>query len=211
MSWKQGPGRVEEMTMRTNRLSGRNRASLILLALLMLNAFVMGPAVSPGYAQGFNKGPVDYDALFKGSLKRRGKFLNLSGKKIGDEGIKRLIASDVLKKVEKIDLRYNEITAVGAGLLAEMPPLSKLKVLILRHNILGDAGSLALAKSASFPNLQEIQLGWTETRDAGALGFGATKNFPKLKKLDLRGNFLANKTKDELKKSLAHLKSLKLF
>jgi Ran GTPase-activating protein (RanGAP) involved in mRNA processing and transport len=92
-----------------------------------------------------------------------------------------------------------------------MSPLSKLKVLILRHNILGDAGSLALAKSGSFPNLEEIQLGWTETRDAGALGFGETKNFPKLKKLDLRGNFLANKTKDELKKSLAHLKSLKLF
>jgi len=27
----------------------------------------------------------------------------------------------------------------------------------------------------------------------------------------LRGNFLANKTKEELKKSLSHLKTLKLF
>ena len=200
------------MTMRINSLFGRNVVSLFLISgVLAMLAFVVGPAVSPGFAQGFNKGPVDYDALFKEGLKRRGKLLNLSGKKIGDEGIKRLIASGVLEKVEKVDLRYNEITAVGAGLLSEMSPLPKLKALILRHNILGDAGSLSLAKSGSFPNLEEIQLGWTETRDAGALGFGDTKNFPKLKKLDLRGNFLANKTKDELKKSLAHLKSLKLF
>jgi hypothetical protein len=56
-----------------------------------------------------------------------------------------------------------------------------------------------------------MQLGWTETRDAGALAFGKTTNFPKLKKLDLRGNFLANATKDSLKKSLERLRSLKLY
>ena len=81
----------------------------------------------------------------------------------------------------------------------------------MRHNILGDTGALALARSKSFPNLQEMQLGWTETRDAGALAFGETANFPKLKKLDLRGNFLANATKDSLKKSLERLRSLKLY
>ena len=83
--------------------------------------------------------------------------------------------------------------------------------MILRHNILGDAGSEALAKSNSFPNLEEMQLGWTETRDAGAQAFGKSDKFKKLKKLDLRGNFLASETKEELKKSLGHLKSLKLF
>jgi len=158
-----------------------------------------------------DKGPIDYDVLFKGSLKRGGKILNLSGKKIGDEGIERLVSSNYLGKVEKIDLRYNEITAVGAELLAKISPLPKLKSLILRHNILGDAGTTALAKSGSFPNLEEMQLGWTETRDAGALAFGSSDKFKNLKKLDLRGNFLANKTKEELKKSLGHLKALKLF
>jgi Ran GTPase-activating protein (RanGAP) involved in mRNA processing and transport len=83
--------------------------------------------------------------------------------------------------------------------------------LILRHNILGDAGTTALARSDSFPKLEEIQLGWTETRDAGALAFGRTGKFQNLKKLDLRGNFLSNETKEELKKSLSHLKTLKLF
>ena len=96
-------------------------------------------------------------------------------------------------------------------MLAKMSPLPKLRSLILRHNILGDAGTMALAKSGSFPNLEEMQLGWTETRDAGALAFGSSDKFKKLKKLDLRGNFLANKTKEELKKSLAYLKTLKLF
>ena len=83
--------------------------------------------------------------------------------------------------------------------------------MILRHNILGDAGTTALAKSGSFPSLEEMQLGWTETRDAGALAFGSSGGFKKLKKLDLRENFLANKTKEDLRKSLGHLKTLKLF
>ena len=179
--------------------------SIILVSFLL----VLTPVNSFGFQP--DKGSIDYDVLFKGSLKRSGKILNLSGKKIGDEGVERLVSSRYLKKVEKIDLRYNEITAVGAELLAKISPLTKLKSLILRHNILGDAGTTALAKSDSFPNLEEMQLGWTETRDAGALAFGSSDKFGKLKKLDLRGNFLANKTKEELKKSLGHLKTLKLF
>ena len=171
--------------------------------------FVFSPVSSFGFQ--LDSKSINYDALFKKSLKRSGKVLNLSGKKIGDEGIKQLVSTKFLEKVEKIDLRYNEITATGAGLLANMPPLTNLKSLILRHNILGDDGTSVLAKSDSFPNLEEMQLGWTETRDAGALAFGKTEKFKKLKKLDLRGNFLANKTKEELKKSLSHLKSLKLY
>jgi len=158
-----------------------------------------------------DKSSVNYDVLFKESIGRSGKILNLSGKKIGDEGVGYLIASKYLEKVEKIDLRYNEITTIGAELLAKTFPLPKLKSLILRHNILGDTGATALANSDSFPNLEEMQLGWTETRDAGALAFGSSSKFQKLKKLDLRGNFLSNGTKAELKKSLGHLKTLKLF
>ena len=192
-----------------NFLFLRNKLFLALVSCFFV--FMFGSAVSPGFPQELDKILIDYDALFKEGLKRRGKLLNLSGKKVGDEGIRRLIASGMLDKVEKMDLRYNEITSAGVELLAKIPPLPKLRVLILRHNILGDAGSMALAKSNSFPNLEEMQLGWTETRDAGALAFCNTGRFQNLKKLDLRGNFLANKTKEELKKSLGHLKSLQLF
>ena len=96
------------------------------------------------------KSSTYYDLLFKKSLKRNGKILNLSGEKIGDKGVKHLVSSSYLARVEKVDLRYNEITAVGAKLLAVISPLPQLKSLILRHNILGDAGTTALAKSVVF-------------------------------------------------------------
>ena len=196
-------------TRRIDFLFCPSRASLTLIGCVL--TIIFEHAVAPAFSQELDRVRIDYNIVFKEGLKKRGKLLNLSGKKIGDEGVKRLIASGVLEKVEKIDLRYNEITAVGVELLANISPLPKLRVLILRHNILGDAGSSALAKSESFPNLEEIQLGWTETRDAGAQAFGSTKKFKKLKKLDLRGNFLASKTKEELRNLLGHLQSLKLF
>ena len=59
--------------------------------------------------------------------------------------------------------------------------------------------------------MQKLSVGWNEIRDEGALAFARSQNFPKLKVLDIRGNFLANKTKETLRKNLAHLKSLKLF
>ena len=196
-------------TRRIDFLFCPSRASLTLIGCVL--TIIFEHAVAPAFSQELDRVRIDYNIVFKEGLKKRGKLLNLSGKKIGDEGVKRLIASGVLGKVEKIDLRYNEITAVGVELLANISPLPKLRVLILRHNILGDAGSSALAKSESFPNLEEMQLGWTETRDAGAQAFGSTKKFKKLKKLDLRGNFLASKTKEELRNLLGHLQSLKLF
>jgi len=154
---------------------------------------------------------VDYKKLFAENLSMGGKVLNLSGKKIGDEGLKILLEQDFIKKLKKLDLRYNDISPKGAEILAQTPPLPKLKTLILKHNFFADEGTLAFANSSSFPNLEALQLSWNEVRDAGALALASTKNFPKLKKLDLRGNFLAGKTKETLRTSLAHLKSLRIF
>jgi Ran GTPase-activating protein (RanGAP) involved in mRNA processing and transport len=154
---------------------------------------------------------IDYEKLFAENISMGGKVLNLSGKRIGDEGLKILLKQDLIKKLKKIDLRYNEITPEGAKILAQTSFLPKLKTLVLRHNFFADEGTVALANSSSFSNLQELQLGWNEVRDAGALALAKSKNFPKLKKLDLRGNFLAGKTKDILRTSLTHLKSLRIF
>jgi len=177
---------------------------IIILALL-------GVSFS-GSAQVFDpREPLDFEKIFKEGLQRRGKFLDLSGKKIGDEGLKILGRQKWLRKVTKMDLRYNDITEEGAHTLTRFPPLPKLKTLILRHNFLADNGAVTLSEAKNFPNLKEIQLGWNEVRDRGAVAFAGTKNFPKLKKLDLRGNFLSGATKAELKKALAHLKSLKLY
>jgi len=157
------------------------------------------------------KKPVDYDRLFKESLERNGKLLNLSGKKIGDEGLRQLGKQKWLAQVTRIELRYNEISEEGGKILSEFPTLPNLKVLVLRHNFLMDAGTTVLAEAKNFPNLVELQLGWNEVRDAGALAFAKSKNFPKLQKLDLRGNFLAGETKEELKAALGHFKSLQLY
>ena len=75
----------------------------------------------------------------------------------------------------------------------------------------GKIDKIALAKSNGFTQIKDMQLGWNEIRDAGALAFVESKNFPNLEKLDLRGNFLAGKTKEALRSSLSHLKSLRIF
>ena len=154
-------------------------------------------------------GPDDLETLFKDNLQRG--VLNLSGKRIGDKGLSVLLRQDFLKDLKKMDLRYNEISPVGAKMLANMPTFKKLKTLILKHNFFSDEGAIALAKSNSFPKLENLQLGWNEVRDAGALALAESQNFPKLKKLDLRGNFLAGQTKDVLRSSFSHLRSLRIY
>ena len=104
-------------------------------------------------AQIDSSGPVDYEKLFAENLSMGGKVLNLSGKNIGDEGLKILIKQDFIKKLKKLDLRYNDISSKGAEVLAQTPPLPKLKTLILKHNFFSDEGTLAFANSSSFPNL----------------------------------------------------------
>ena len=178
------------------------RTFLFLLFLLSVNW---------GEAQISFSEPVDYEKLFADNLSWGDNALNLSGKKIGDEGLKILLRQDFIKKLKKLDLRYNDISPNGAETLAQTLPLPKLKTLILKHNFFADEGTVALANSPSFPNLEKLQLGWNEVRDTGALALANSKNFPKLKKLDLRGNFLAGKTKDILRTSLADLESLRIF
>ena len=185
--------------------------SIKFLFVLVVCLFALALERSSSFSRELDKVSIDYNVVIQESLKRNGVLLDLSGKKIGDQGLKFLIGSNILKNVEKIDLRYNEITAIGADLFAKQSPLLKLRILILRHNFLGDKGAASLARSNSFPNLEEIELGWTETRDAGAMAFGNTHHFKSLRKLDLRGNFLANRTKEALRKSLGHIKSLKLY
>jgi len=188
------------------------RRTVMAVAVCLLLGFV--PAVQ---AQFFDREDVlgereiDYDKVFKQGLSAGGRTLKLNGKKIGDKGLALLLEKDFLKKVTRLDLRYNEISERGAALLARSGALTNLRKLELRHNFLLDKGAQALAASDKFPKLENLGLSFNEIRDQGALAFAESPNFPKLKKLDLRGNFLATATKDTLKKKLARLKSLKLY
>ena len=101
--------------------------------LIILTIFFL--SISPVHAQTDSTGPVDYETLFKENLTRGGKVLNLSGKKIGDAGLKVLLNQDFIKNLKKLDLRYNQISPQGAKTLAQSPPLAKLKTLILKQHI----------------------------------------------------------------------------
>ncbi|MBI4384103.1 MAG: hypothetical protein HY579_08740 [Nitrospinae bacterium] len=184
----------------------RKRFALILGALALFAV----PAL--GLAQFFEKPIEDYDALFRESLSKDGKTMNLSGKKIGDEGIKKLIAFGPVKSVVKLDLRYNKIAEEGARAMAQSGAFPALEFLELRHNFFGDGGAAALAESQAFPKLLDLKLGWNELHDPGGLALAGSKTLAQtLKKLDLRGNFLDEPTKQALSKAYAHLESLQLF
>jgi len=175
---------------------------LVFFTVVLLSVSIVSSQVD-------TSGPNELETLFKDNLQRG--VLNLSGKKIGDKGLTVLLKQEFLKDLKKMDLRYNNISPVGAKMLANTPTFKKLKTLILKHNFFSDEGAIALAKSKSFPKLENLQLGWNEVRDAGALALAESQNFPELEKLDLRGNFLAGQTKDVLRSSFSHLKSLRIF
>ena len=179
-----------------------------MLKYIFLSILVL---ISLSWTQLASSESINYQELFADNLSRGGQVLNLSGKNIGDEGLKILLKQEFIRKLKKIDLRYSAISSTGAIILAQTQPLPKLRTLILRHNFFADEGTVALGNSSSFPNLEVLQLGWNEVRDTGALALASSKNFPKLKKLDLRGNFLSGKTKGLLRSSFAHLKSLRIF
>ncbi len=187
---------------RRHPISSLNGVFLLVSALLIF--------ANPVFGQ-LDQKEIDFDAVFSAGFSRGGTVLNLSGKKIGDEGLKLLLKlGDPLKKVKSLDLRYCELSEEAGALLAQSQAFPNLKKLEIRHNFLMDIGTVALAEAEGMPRLEKLGLGWNEVRDAGALALAQSERFPKLKKLDLRGNFFADKTKKELKEKLVHLKKLKL-
>lgn len=182
--------------------------SRFIKVLLWVTLFLI--FASPAFGQ-LDEKEIDYDAVFAEGFQRGGTVLNLSGKKIGDEGLERLLKlGDKLKKVKSLDLRYCKLSEKAGNLLAKSGAFPNLKKLEIRHNFLMDIGTVALADAVGMSKLEKLGLGWNEVRDAGALALAKTDRFPKLKKLDLRGNFFADKTKSELKEKMTHLKNLKL-
>lgn len=186
-----------------------NHTILHLFKKFLLVAIILG-FTAPVLGQ-LDEKKIDYDAVFAAGFLRGGTVLNLSGKKIGDEGLEKLLKlGDRLKKVKSLDLRYCKLSEKAGDMLAKSGAFPNLKKLEIRHNYLMDAGTVALAGAVGMTKLEKLGLGWNEVRDAGALALAQSDRFPRLKKLDLRGNFIADKTKNELKEKLAHLKKLKL-
>jgi hypothetical protein len=72
--------------------------------------------------------------------------LDLSGCKIGDEGVQRLVSRD-LPRLKRLSLEHNEITLVGAKALAQDPDLAHMTRFAAMFNDWGKEGFLALSES----------------------------------------------------------------
>jgi uncharacterized protein (TIGR02996 family) len=68
------------------------------------------------------------------------KHLHIHGSDLGDEGCVDLVASDILRRLETLDLRFGCITDAGAHTLASCPDIRRLKYLSLGSNQLTEEG-----------------------------------------------------------------------
>jgi Ran GTPase-activating protein (RanGAP) involved in mRNA processing and transport len=59
---------------------------------------------------------------------------------MGDEGVKRIVESGLLKRLEVLDLRHGCVTDEGARVLAGCPDTRRLRVLDLNRNHMTSAG-----------------------------------------------------------------------
>jgi uncharacterized protein (TIGR02996 family) len=65
----------------------------------------------------------------------------------GDEGVRRIIASGILRRLEILDIGYGSMTDEGARLLAACPDLTHLKVLDVSRNALYEEDIAALEET----------------------------------------------------------------
>jgi uncharacterized protein (TIGR02996 family) len=62
----------------------------------------------------------------------------------GDDGVPRIVASGILKRLKVLDIGYGNMTDAGALALADCPDLKNLELLDVRRNALTDDGIAAL-------------------------------------------------------------------
>ena len=126
--------------------------------------------------------------------------------------VSKVIATGVLKKLERLNLGSNQIGDAGVKALAEAAgkgTLPQLKNLYLDRNQIGDAGVTALVEAAgkgSLPQLELLDLRDNQIGDAGvmALAEAAGKGtLPQLKGLYLMNNStISQQAQDALEAAL---------
>jgi hypothetical protein len=124
--------------------------------------------------------------------------LDLSGKQLGDEGVKAVLAGQW--RLERLDLSSTAMTEAGAKLLAGSPAAAGLTSLELRENSLGDAGVAALAESPHLGGLVSLNLYRTEMTDVGASALAAAPHLNKLRWVSVRYNHLTAAGEEALRR-----------
>lgn len=119
-------------------------------------------------------------------------FVSVRGVEIGDAGVRRILASGLLRNTRATAFECCGITDASAQMLADYPWFGGLEELYLcnrggvetgKPNSLSDAAGIALAGSPNLGNLQRLDLWRTHVGDVGFEAIIASANLPKLSTL----------------------------
>lgn len=130
--------------------------------------------------------PSHAAALVRGGGLRALVSLDLSGNKLGDDGMSSLSAG--LPSVVLLDLSSNWIGPRGAQILAAAKGLGSLVSLVLDKNLIGDIGAIAIAESESLGALVRMSVRDNRIYDEGAEALASSQRLRSLARLDLSGN-----------------------
>lgn len=121
--------------------------------------------------------------------------LVLSRCKLGDDGLRQLLASPHLVNLTRLELPWNNLGPAAAEALAGCPRLADLEHLELGHyfafdvvNPLGPDGARSLAGSAHLGKLRYLGLGHTRIADAGLAALARSATLAGLTALDVADN-----------------------
>src|SRR5262249_4700469 len=106
--------------------------------------------------------------------------LDLTNRRIGDDGAKALAASLRLANLSVLLLSGCDIGDAGIRALAESPHVMNLTRLDLWDNRIGDEGIKALAGSRYLENLNRLDLGRNRVGDEGIKALAASSHFRNL-------------------------------
>jgi serine/threonine protein kinase len=118
--------------------------------------------------------------------------LDLTNKRVGDEGIRALAHSPKLAELSQLILSGNLISDEGAEALAASPHARNLSTLILWDNRIGDRGVAALAGSAYLAGLNKIDVGKNLVGDEGVIALANSPHMAHLEVLILVSNFISD-------------------
>lgn len=121
------------------------------------------------------------------------------------------IKSRLLKNPKKLEMTALEINPAEATYLSVYPNLDKLEKLDLRQNQLGDRGLEAIANSKIIVNLKELDLRNNQITRVGMQSLMVSPNMKNLTKLDLRLNKMGGKLWFERLQKSGNFPALKNF
>lgn len=104
-------------------------------------------------------GPEGIKVLVGSRVLPKVEYLHLGSNNLGNEGTKILAQSELFSQVKTLNLECNGITEEGIKALAASPWLTQLTSLNLVDNRIGDEGALAIANSDTLSNLTYLHLG----------------------------------------------------